>query len=71
MDCSLPGSSGHGFSRQEECNGCHCLLHFCILETGNGDMLGEETEKDTCLLGAPQITKDLKFLILGILKNVS
>ena len=41
--------------------GCHCLLHFCTLETGNGDMLGEDTVKDTCRWGAPQITKNLKF----------
>ena len=26
MDCSLPGSSVHGFSRQEYWSGCHCLL---------------------------------------------
>ena len=26
----------------------------------------EDTEMETCLLGAVQISKDLKFLILGI-----
>ena len=26
MDCSPPGSSVHGFSRQEYWSGCHCLL---------------------------------------------
>ena len=26
MDCSTPGSSVHGFSRQEHWSGCHCLL---------------------------------------------
>ena len=26
MDCSLPGSSAVGFSRQEYWSGCHCLL---------------------------------------------
>ena len=51
--------------------GYHCLLHFCILETGNGDVLGGDTVKDTCRWGAPQITKNLKFLIRGVLKNVS
>ena len=28
MDYSLPGSSVHGFSRQEYWSGCHCLLVF-------------------------------------------
>jgi len=26
VDCSLPGSSVQGFSRQEYWSGCHCLL---------------------------------------------
>ena len=40
--------------------------HLCIPETGSGQMRGEDSEKDTCLLGASQITKDLKPLILWI-----
>ena len=40
MDCSLPGSSIHGFSRQEYGVGRHCLLHidaqkFLILMKSN------------------------------------
>ena len=35
MDCSPPGSSVHGFSRQEYWRGCHCLLHTKCLANGN------------------------------------
>ena len=31
MDCSLPGSSVHGFSRQEYWSGCLCLLRVDLL----------------------------------------
>ena len=34
-------------------------------------MQGEDTEKEICLWGAPQIAKALKSLLLGILKNAS
>ena len=40
-----------------------------MLKTGNGEMRREDTEMETCLWGAVQISKDLKFLILGIFKK--
>ena len=36
MDCSPPGSSVHGFSRQEHWSGAHCLLPRFALEGANG-----------------------------------
>ena len=45
--------------------------NLCILETGNGEMQREDTEMETCLWGALQIKKDLKFMILGIFKTAS
>ena len=65
--CSHPLSSQkHAWFTTE-----NFLGHFCMPETGSGQMWGEDSEKDTCLLGASQITKDLKPLILWILKIVS
>ena len=40
--------------------------YLCVLETGNGEVQREDTEMETCLWGAVRISKDLKFLILGI-----
>ena len=65
--CSHPLSSQkHAWFTTE-----NFLGHLCIPETGSGQMRGEDSEKDTCLLGASQITKDLKPLILWIWRIVS
>ena len=70
---SAPAPCSHPLSSQKHaCFTTQNLLgHLCIPETGSGQMRGEDSEKDTCLLGASQITKDLKPLILWILKIVS
>ena len=50
MDCSLPGSSVHGFSRQEYWSGVPCILThiYGIYKDGNDDPICK-TARDTDL----------------------